>query len=211
MAYVSPIKVRFETPYEAPPGVFPQKPHDNTIKYITGDTLVVSTNVTLPGTHLPAGPENSIVVFAIAEDRFATPLCECEWGKGIEEDPKRKGLIHITVPDTISSQLRRGEYVFSVRVSDALMAKTETQMEGCLQVDYDATSAHHSVPYEDGTAKCPSKVKDLLEKIIMEDGTIMIKDEDTGLYHKVVVVKDEAGDANLGVSKAGVRLRKLSM
>jgi hypothetical protein len=193
-----------------PAGQMPLDPGDRKpiFRVIGGDTWHVSFNLHNPLDREAASPGNTLVEVKLAETQFDAPLWSGEWFKGIYPDADRPGLCHMLVPMNITKSLRRGSYMFSVRVSDMLKTVFETEAEGSFLVEYKPTSDQHSIPYKDGTSKSAENLKDLLEQIVMEDGTIMIKDEDTGLYHKVVVVKDEAGDANLGVYKKGVKLQK---
>jgi hypothetical protein len=193
-----------------PAGQMPLDPGDRKpiIHVIGGDTWHVSFNLRNPLNRETANPDNTLVEVKLAETQFDVPLWSGEWFSGIYPDADRPGLCHMLVPMNITKSLRRGSYMFSVRVSDMLKTVFETEAEGSFLVEYKPTSDQHSIPYKDGTTRTATSVKDLLEQIVMEDGTIMIKDEDTGLYHKVVVVKDEAGDANLGVYKKGVKLQK---
>lgn len=122
------------------------------IKVIGGDTWRVSLNLynpAMPG--VAATPDNTFVTVKLAETQFDAPLWSGEWYNGVMPDSSRKDLCYLVVPKSITQSLRRGSYMFSVRVSDILKTQTVTEAEGSFLVEYKVTSEQHSIPYKDGT------------------------------------------------------------
>lgn len=137
-----------------PPGQVQLNPQDRThiIKVIGGDSWHVSVNLYNPANPIePAIPENTYVEIKLAETQFDKAIWTGEWFNGIIPDPRRIGLCHINVPRDITERLRRGSYMFSVRVSDILKTNVVTEAEGSFIVEYKVTSDQHSIPYKDGT------------------------------------------------------------
>ena len=119
------------------------------IKCVSGDTLLFTANVTVPSTREPVKKKDLPdvgVYIAVAENRF-TPVI---WSGSISDgwivlDQNRPGLIHITVPRTVMSVLRRGSYSFSVVVDDGIVR--ETQLVGNFQIEYEPTGSINDIPY----------------------------------------------------------------
>lgn len=121
------------------------------IRVIGGDTWRTSLNLYNPANPSEAAtPDNTIVSIKLAETQFDEPLWEGEWYAGVYLDKDRSDLCHIEVPKSITKSLRRGSYMFSVRVSDLLMTHIITEAQGSFLVEYTPTSYHHSIPYKDG-------------------------------------------------------------
>ena len=142
-----------------PPGQVPLNPQDRKpiIKVIGGDSWHVSTNLFNPACPAePANPDNTIVEVKLAETQFDNALWSGGWFEGVLPDKTRKGLCHINIPKEITKNLRRGSYMFSVRVSDILKTTTITEADGSFLVEYKVTSDQHSIPYKDGTSKSSS-------------------------------------------------------
>lgn len=143
-----------------PPGQVPLNPQDRKpiIKVIGGDSWHVSFNLYNPAKPWePALPDNTTVEVKLAETQFDDALWSGEWYEGVMPDERRKGLCHINVPREITESLRRGSYMFSVRVTDILKTKVVTEAEGSFLVEYKVTSDQHSIPYKDGTSGSGTK------------------------------------------------------
>jgi hypothetical protein len=139
-----------------PAGQMPLDPADRqpVVRVIGGDTWHVTVNLYNPVDVLePATPDNTYVTVKIADTQFDDPLWTGEWFSGIVPDKNRRGLCHIAVPMDVTRSLRRGSYMFSVRVSDLLKTCTATEAYGSFLVEYMVTSDQHSIPYKDGTMK----------------------------------------------------------
>ena len=114
---------------------------------VNGDTLILRTRVTINGVGIT--PENSKVTFKLTDQKFdQTPVWTGTWESGITAVDST-GLIQIKIPDSISASLRRGDFVYSLLVTDKLGNNRQTFMEGSLLVDYDPTSPLHSIPYKE--------------------------------------------------------------
>lgn len=191
-----------------PPGCNPLRNEDRmpVLKVISGDTWVVDAGL-VAADGGPASPKNSRVEFVLAENQFSPPICTLEWMSGIVPDKNIPGLVHVRIPRDVTKTLRRGSYMFSIRVSDPMRFVYNTQLKGNFLVEYMPTSDQHSIPYRDGTSDIFNvDPDDFKQKFVTEDGTIMVLNEETGLYHRVVVVTTDNGDANLGVYKDGKKL-----
>lgn len=137
-----------------PPGVMPLNNDDRKpiIKVVGGDNWVVDVNLYDPHDPMcPATPENTIATIVLSETQFDEPIWEGEWFNGIKPDRNRKGLCHIEIPRAMTKQLRRGSYMFSVRVSDLLKTRYVTECHGTFLVEYMPTGELHSIPYKDSS------------------------------------------------------------
>lgn len=136
-----------------PPGVNRPLESDRTplLHVVNGDTWTIDLTLRNPADDSPATPENSIVEFVLAENKFTSSVWIGEWHIGVEPDENVPGLVHVRIPQSVSSSLRRGVYAFSAKVADKLNAVRETQAEGHLQVEYAPTSDLHNIPYRSGT------------------------------------------------------------
>lgn len=119
------------------------------IKCVSGDTLAFTTTVRVPSTGEPVSREDLQVVkiyIALAENRF-TPVIWSGSADGgwIRLDEHRNGLVHVSVPRTVMSVLRRGVYSFSIVVDDGIVR--ETQLTGNIQVEYEPTGSINDIPY----------------------------------------------------------------
>ena len=144
MPYIKPIKPN------GPIGVNPALKEDRMpiIQVINGDSWVVDADVYNPVTFEPATVETCKLKFALVENRFACePFWTGTWFEGIYPDDVIPGLVHIKVPQEVSSELRRGVYHFSLRVTDYLNKVTKTELTGYFQVEYEPTSDAHNIPY----------------------------------------------------------------
>jgi len=129
------------------------------LRVTSGDTWTFSTRLFHPESdRIPATPENTLVEIALADTQFDKPLWSGGWHSGITPDPSVCGLVHIQVPNNLTKNLRRGSYVFSVRVSDLLKTCFKTELEGSFLVEYRPTSEQHSIPYKDKTAEVSQSV-----------------------------------------------------
>jgi len=137
-----------------PPGCNPLRDEDRipVLKVISGDTWVVDADL-VAADGGPASPKNSHVEFVLAENQFSPPICTLAWFSGVIPDTNRPGLAHIRIPRDLTKTLRRGSYMFSLRVADLMRSSYNTQLKGNFLVEYMPTSDQHSIPYRDGTSE----------------------------------------------------------
>lgn len=188
-----------------PPGCNPLRDEDRmpVLKVVSGDTWVVDADL-VAADGGPASPGNSYVEFVLAENRFSPPIWTGEWVNGISPDENRPGLVHVKIPRDITRALRRGSYMFSLRVADKMKYFFDTQLAGNFLVEYMPTSEQHSIPYRDGTSEIFSS--GTKEEVSPDDeGTVRVRNEKNGLYYKVTAVETPDGEVNLGVSQEGTR------
>ena len=130
--------------------LYPLSPNDRSnlvINVTGGDTIKINTRCFI--NDIPVNYANSILTFSLRDQRFTlTELWNGTWRKGIEEVEGHSGLICITIPVSISSSLRRGAYIFSLRVSDKLGENIYTTLNGMLQVEVEPTSPNRDIPYQ---------------------------------------------------------------
>ena len=141
MPYVKPA---------APYGVNPALPEDRmpVVKVVNGDSWAIDADVRNPRTMAPATPEDTVLEFTLAENRFCDdPIWTGKWYAGILPDDVVEGLVHVKVPKDVSKDLRRGVYAFSLRATDVLGDITATVLTGHFQVEYEPTSELHEIPY----------------------------------------------------------------
>ena len=139
-----------------PPGVVPVLEEDRqaVIKVISGDTWTVNVNKFNPRNPVePATPDNTLIRVVLSETQFDNPIWVGSWYAGVYPDPVRKDLCQIRIPREITKNLRRGNYLFSLRASDLLMTSYVTEVQGSFLVEYTPTSDQHSIPYKDGTSR----------------------------------------------------------
>jgi len=133
-----------------PVGVTPPDDADrrNIYKLTGGDACVLHTSVTLmDGT--PVTPDNARLHFALADQRFSEDNeWDGYWHDGIEEG-NAPGRIVITIPEAVTATLRRGSFLFSLVVTDALGVDRHTALTGSILVEYEPTSPTHNIPYKD--------------------------------------------------------------
>ena len=120
------------------------------VQAYVGDTVTLASTVALQdGTPITA--DNSIVTFYLKDERFLTELIwEADWHTGNIElinEATAPGLIKITIPSDITSQLRRGSYIFSMAVTDTLGRNRYTPVIGTILMEYAPTSPHQDIPY----------------------------------------------------------------
>ena len=137
-----------------PPGVNPVRNEDRmpVVKVVSGDTWSVDAELVAADCG-PASPENSYIEFVLSENQFSPPIWTGEWMSGVLPDANRKGLVHVRIPREITRTLRRGSYMFSMRVGDRMRYSCSTQLDGNFLVEYMPTSDQHSIPYRDGTSE----------------------------------------------------------
>lgn len=133
-----------------PTGVFVDTTIDRKpiVRVTGGDTWTLSANLVEPKSMEPAAPENSVVEFIVSETQFDKPLWVGSWYCGVSVDSNRRDLHWIKIPDSVTKSLRRGSYMFSLRVSDPLRTTTLTEVVGSFLVEYAPTSDIHDVPYK---------------------------------------------------------------
>lgn len=131
-------------------------------KVTGGDSWRISLNLYNPlRPSEPATPDNTYALVKLSETQFDEPIWEGEWYHGLQPDAVRKDLCYLVVPRSITQKLRRGSYMFSVRVSDLLLTRFATEAEGSFLVEYTPTSDQHSIPYKD------KKTVEMDEKILL--------------------------------------------
>lgn len=186
-----------------PPGCNPLRQEDRMpiLRVVSGDTWVVDAELVAPDGG-PASPGNCCVEFVLSENQFSPPMWTGKWMSGIVPDENRHGLVHVKIPREITRTIRRGSYMFSMRVSDMMHYEYSTQLAGNFLVEYLPTSDQHSIPYRDGTSEIFSG-GEKREAEYEETGSIRVRNEQNGLYYKVTAVQTEDGDMNLGVSHNG--------
>jgi hypothetical protein len=101
----------------------------------------------------PACPRNSFVEFVLSENQFSPPLWTGEWVNGILPDDNRPGLVHVRIPRDFTKTLRRGSYMYSIRVGDRMRYAFNTQLVGYFLVECMPSSDQRSIPYRDGTSE----------------------------------------------------------
>lgn len=190
-----------------PPGCNPLDPDDRipVLKVISGDTWVVSAHATAADGG-PASPKNSHVEFVIAENQFSPPIWTGEWINGILPDKDRPGLVHVEIPRHVTKALRRGSYMFSMRVSDLMRHVYDTQLKGNFLVEYLPTSDQHSIPYRDGTSDIfggsGSGSGSSGQAPSQPAGRIFVPDPDTGLEYELTAKRVD-GKIYIQVNQSG--------
>jgi hypothetical protein len=124
-----------------------------------GDDIVLRARVQLSPTNEPVTPDNSILSFVLANQRFAPTECAIwtgKWHNGISEVDhiNHPGLVEIRVPREVSAALRRGGYLYGLTVTNKLGENRSTVLEGSILIEYAATSPTHDIPYKDPTIAC---------------------------------------------------------
>ena len=137
-----------------PPGCNPLRDEDRMpiLRVVSGDTWVVDADIVAPDGG-PASPKNCSVEFVLSENQFSPPMWTGKWMNGVVPDENRRGLVHVRIPREITRTVRRGSYMFSMRVSDLMHYEYSTQLVGNFLVEYLPTSDQHSIPYRDGTSE----------------------------------------------------------
>lgn len=138
---------RFSAPF--PVGVNPPENRQPITKVACGDSIVFR-DIVFDFDGVPVNPDNSILSFAIKDQRFSEgTVWTGGWMDGILS-LSRPGQIEISVPDVVSASLRRGAYIHSLLVTDKFGCHRKTCMSGSLLVEYEATSPHVDIPYKSG-------------------------------------------------------------
>ena len=189
-----------------PPGVNPLRDEDRmpVLKVVSGDTWIVDANLVAADCG-PASPSNSHVEFVLSENQFSPPIWTGEWMAGVYPDENRPGLVHVKIPREVTKALRRGSYMFSMRVSDRMMYSFSTQLKGNFLVEYMPTSDQHSIPYRDGTSEKFSSPGEETPAVIEKSQEPYARNSKTGLKHRIVAVTDEkTGEVDLGLEQKGL-------
>ena len=165
-----------------PPGCNPLRDEDRMpiLRVVSGDTWVVDADIVAPDGG-PASPNNCCVEFVLSENQFSPPMWTGTWMNGVVPDENRRGLVHVKIPREITRAVRRGSYMFSMRVSDMMHYEYSTQLVGNFLVEYLPTSDQHSIPYRDGTSDIftgGEKIEPDYEK----SGSVPAMNEKNGLY-----------------------------
>ena len=177
----------------SPPGCNPLNDEDRmpVLKVVSGDTWTIDAELVAPDGG-PASPKNCNVDFMLSENQFSPPLWKGEWFSGILPDKFRAGLVHVCIPRDLTKTLRRGSYMFSMRVCDKMRHSYDTQLVGNFLVEYMPTSEQGSIPYRDGTSEifgC-NPLEDGREMPDEDNGTF-VKDPTTGLSYELTAAKDD--------------------
>ena len=137
-----------------PPGCNPLREDGRKpiVRVVSGDTWSLEAKADAPDGS-PATPANSSVEFVLAENQFSPPMWTGTWLSGIEPYRNRPGYVRISIPHQFTRTVRRGSYMFSLRVSDRMRSTYGTQLAGNFLVEYMPTSDQHSIPYRDGTSE----------------------------------------------------------
>jgi len=113
-----------------------------------GDTIMFEGRFTLKNGD-PIDYDNCILTFTVRDRRFNNDTIWIgRWRSSIELiSSEHLGLIRVRIPDSISEELRRGSYIFSLLCVDKATGIRETKMEGMLQIEYAPTSPTRDIPY----------------------------------------------------------------
>jgi len=116
---------------------------------VNSDDLLLATTVALPWTSgTPATPLNSRLHFVLAEDRFDTQaIWTGDWNSGITAVDGHPGLVKIRIPSEMSARLRRGNYAYSMQITDLFGKQRTTILKGTMLVEYEPNSDNHDIPY----------------------------------------------------------------
>lgn len=189
-----------------PPGCNPLDDGDRmpVLRVVAGDSWTVDAELVAADCG-PASPSNSYVEFVLSENQFSPPMWTGGWNSGVYPDGNRPGLVHVRIPRELTQRMRRGSYMFSMRVADRMRYFFDTQLKGYFLVEYMPTSEQHSIPYRDGT----SDIFGSTDQGKNEGGdcrieALRVRNDADGLWYKVVAVKDEdTGEITLGVGQSG--------
>jgi hypothetical protein len=193
-----------------PPGVNPLRSEDRmpVLKVVSGDTWIVDARLVAADCG-QASPQNSHVEFVLSENQFSPPIWTGEWMSGVYPDEHHMGLVHVKIPRDVTKTLRRGSYMFSLRVSDRMRYSYDTQLSGYFLVEYMPTSDQHSIPYRDGTSEMFANAEERKSCDDLQtesDQEPYARDGETGLKHKIIAVTDKkTGEVNIGIEQQGVR------
>lgn len=139
-----------------PPGVPTPAPlgRNDVLRYCSGDTMRVRMRIYLPS-GLPATPDNSVVDAVLVNQLFdarADSLWIGAWDAGVlqVDSVNHPGLVDITIPHTVSDELRRGQYMLGVRTTTSRGAhETVATPAVHILVDYSPVGSTHNIPYKD--------------------------------------------------------------
>ena len=148
-----------------PPGVNTPPPFDRLPLYkaVNGDDWALDFSLFNPVTKQPATMSNTVVTMIVTDNRFSDfAYWQGIWGRGLVPDARVPGLVHALIPKEVTSALRRGVYTYSVRVTDSETALSTTTHVGYIQVEYEATSPNHNIPYRERSSSLPYVTQDQL-------------------------------------------------
>ena len=196
-----------------PPGCNPLRNEDRmpVLKVISGDSWVVDAELVAADCG-PASPKNSHVEFVLSENQFSPPIFVGAWFNGVIPDSNIAGLVHVVLPRDLTKTIRRGSYMFSMRVADKMKYSFNTQLVGNFLVEYMPTSDQRSIPYRDGTSEifgangCTNAPSEAEKEYYYLNNTYAYN-PNTGLYHLLTVTRDENGGLTLEMSENGVKSR----
>ena len=117
----------------------------------SGDQNTLTAKLTLRDGVTPVTPDNSFVTFNLAETQFDEhTIWVGDWASGIVVKVPNSGVVDITIPSRIMNRLRRGSYMFTIRISDKLGNGSYTALNGGMLVEYTVGGPQHSIPYAHG-------------------------------------------------------------
>ena len=189
-----------------PPGVNPLRSEDRmpVLKVVSGDTWIVDARLVAADCG-PASPKNSHVEFVLSENQFSPPIWTGEWMSGVYPDEHHAGLVHVKIPREVTKALRRGSYMFSIRVSDRMRYAYDTQLSGNFLVEYMPTSDQHSIPYRDGTSEKFKPAGEENPADIQNSHDPYARNSETGLRHRIVAVTDKkTGEVDIAIQQEGL-------
>jgi len=120
-------------------------------RFYNSETMVIKHTCYLPSGEVVTST-NANVDFILRDQRFATTeMWHGDLDDGIEfvDEEEFPGLIKITIPENISTGLRRGSYIFSIQVIDKDTLERKIAMEGMIIIEYATTSDTRDIPYRD--------------------------------------------------------------
>jgi hypothetical protein len=119
------------------------------LKIYAGDSVSLDFRVVCPWDMEAPTPDNSIVVFALTDQRFDdNTIWEGTWDSGITTPfDDHNDLLLVTIPELVTAVLRRGSFTYALRISDKLGNHTRTLFEGSLLVEYAPGGPIHDIPY----------------------------------------------------------------
>lgn len=134
-------------------GTSPAQPAKPIIwQVLSGNSNTLTARVNLIDVVTPATPANSILAFNLAENQFQpTPLWIGTWQSGITEVTPGSGVVKVNLPSAIVDCLRRGSYMFNLRVTDKLGNDAHIPVSGSILVEYTVGGPQHDIPYRHDT------------------------------------------------------------
>ena len=187
-----------------PTGVFVDTSIDRKpiVRVTSGDTWTVSANLVEPKSMEPATQENSVVEFIVSETQFDKPLWIGSWYCGVSVDSKRRDLHWIKIPGSVTKSLRRGSYMFSLRVADALRTTTLTEVVGSFLVEYAPTSDIHDIPYKSEASGGSTATQEVKNVVVLNTEYFKSYSKD-GVQHYVRQVMSHDEDIGWGADWVG--------